>query len=127
MYIAVVSLEVDDVDRAIAFYTEKLGWDKTADVPMGPDMRWVTLAPIGEKTAFTLQKREKPLDPEDRFAGVVLEVADVHAAYELLAKEGVRFAEPPRNEPWGGWASFEDSEGNVIGVHSPAHGGANAN
>jgi hypothetical protein len=38
------------------------------------------------------------------------------------AKKGaarVQFAEVPRKEPWGGWAAFKDSEGNVHGLHSP--------
>ena len=55
MYISVVTLTVDDVDRAVDFYTQKLGWEKTMDVPMG-DGRWVTVAPSASQTAFTLSK-----------------------------------------------------------------------
>ena len=35
MYISIVTVRVTDVDRAIDFYTNKLGWEKTMDVPMG--------------------------------------------------------------------------------------------
>ncbi|HLW60143.1 MAG TPA: VOC family protein [bacterium] len=35
MYISVVTLFVNDVDRAIDFYTKKLNWEKTMDAPMG--------------------------------------------------------------------------------------------
>ena len=55
MYVSVVTLMVSDVDRAIDFYTKTLGWEKTMDAPMGED-RWVTVAPKGEKTMFTLSK-----------------------------------------------------------------------
>jgi len=122
MYISVVSLLVTDVDRAIGFYTEKLGWEKTMDVPMGPEYRWVTVAPRGEKTQFTLQS-SGPMWSADKvggFTGVILEVDDVFATHRELEARGVRFEEPPKNEPWGGWAMFADSEGNIIGLHSPA-------
>jgi lactoylglutathione lyase len=122
MYISVISLFVNDIDRAVDFYTTKLGWDKTMDVPMGPDSRWVTVAPKGEKTSFTLTKGG-PMWSSDKvggFTGVIVEVDDVFKTRDELAQQGVQFSEPPRTEPWGGWAMFEDSEGNVIGVHSPA-------
>jgi predicted enzyme related to lactoylglutathione lyase len=35
-------------------------------------------------------------------------------------KPGVEITEEPRTEPWGGWASFKDSEGNEFGLHSTA-------
>ena len=121
MYISVVTLFVNDVDRAINFYTQKLGWEKTRDAPMGDGMRWVTVAPPGTQTAFTLSKdfpgwsSEKVGGP----SGVIMEVDDVYQAHDELKKAGVEFTDAPRSEPWGGWAMFKDSEGNVHGLHSP--------
>jgi predicted enzyme related to lactoylglutathione lyase len=129
MYISVVTLQVSDIDRAIGFYTEKLGWTKTMDVPMGQDMRWVTVAPEGGQTSFTLSK-DGPNGSAERgggFSGVVIEVDDVYQTHQRLEKIGVEFAEPPRTEPWGAWATFKDSEGNVHGLHSPARAGVSAN
>jgi len=122
MYISVVTLYVNDMDRAIDFYTQKLGWEKTMDVPMGEDQRWVTVAPSGERTAFVLSKGTPDGGPGKipDFSGVILEVDDVYATHEKLKAAGVEFAEEPRTEPWGGWASFKDSEGNQHGLHSPA-------
>jgi len=54
MHISVVSLPVNDIDQAVRFFTDKLGWKKTMDAPMGPGMRWVTVAPEGGQAAFTL-------------------------------------------------------------------------
>jgi lactoylglutathione lyase len=121
MYISVVTLFVNDIDRAIKFYTEKLAWEKTMDVPMGPDARWVTVAPPGAKTSFTLAKGTPAWSPDKvgGFSGVIMEVDDVHQTHKDLQKLGIEFAEPPRSEPWGGWAMFKDSEGNVHGLHSP--------
>jgi len=120
MYISVVTLMVSDVDRAIEFYTKTLGWEKTMDAPMGED-RWVTVAPKGEKTMFTLSKVSEwmPSRKPGEMSGVIMEVDDVFTTHEQLTKAGVEFTEPPRNEPWGGWAMFKDSEGNLHGLHSP--------
>ena len=125
MYISVVKLPVDDVDRAVDFYVKKLGWEKTMDVPMGEDSRWVTVAPTGAQTAFTLSK--EPKLEAGGFSGVVIEVDDVYKTYDSLSKAGIEFTEKPRTEPWGGWAMFTDSEGNVHGLHSNVPAGVSAN
>jgi predicted enzyme related to lactoylglutathione lyase len=124
MYISVVNLVVDDLDRAIRFYTDVLGWKKTMDEPMGPDARWVTVAPSESQTAFALMPSGSPMTQEQAGgpSGVIMEVDDVFAEHDRLSKAGVAFEEPPRNEPWGGWAMFKDSEGNVHGLHSAPRG-----
>jgi lactoylglutathione lyase len=123
MYISVVTLFVNDIDRAIDFYTNKLGWEKTMDAPMGPDSRWVTVAPEGAQTAFSLSKGTSQ-GKAGGSSGVVLEVDDVYKTHEQLKKRKVEFTENPRNEAWGGWAMFKDSEGNTLGLHSAAVGAA---
>jgi predicted enzyme related to lactoylglutathione lyase len=122
MYISVVTLFVNDIDRAIDFYTKKLGWEKTMDAPMGEGSRWVTVAPSDAQTAFTLATSSPDGTPVKvgGFSGVILEVDDVFQTCEDLKKKDIEFEEQPRSEPWGGWAMFKDSEGNVHGLHSPA-------
>ena len=129
MHISVVTLNVNDVDRAIDFYTKKLGWEKTMDMPMGDGTRWVTVAPKGTQTAFTLAKGNPGWSPEKvgGFTGVILEVDDVYKTHDELKKIGVEFTDAPTTEPWGGWAMFKDSEGNVHGMHSPVPAGVSAN
>lgn len=124
MYIAVVTLNVADADRAVDFYTKMLGWEKTMDVTMGED-RWVTVAPPGAgRTSFTLYKAPEKTGQR---SGVILEVDDVFKTHADLAKKGVTFTEEPRVEPWGGWAEFKDSEGNIHGLHSPVPAKVGAN
>lgn len=120
MYISVVTVYVTDVDRAVDFYTKKLGWDKTMDVPMGED-RWVTVAPSGSQASFTLTKPPSwaPEKVVGGFSGVIIEVDDVHQTHAQLEEQNVEFTDEPRIEPWGGWAMFKDSEGNIHGLHSP--------
>ncbi|MBV8163219.1 MAG: VOC family protein [Candidatus Eremiobacteraeota bacterium] len=118
MYISVVRLPVADPDRAIDFYVNKLGWEKTMDVSMGEDGRWVTVAPQGEgSTAFVLEATPQHTGGS---SGVILEVDDVYGEHDKLSKKNVEFTEKPRTEPWGGWAMFKDTEGNVHGLHSGA-------
>ncbi len=120
MYISVVSLPVRDIDRAIDFYTNKLGWEKTMDAPMGEGMRWVTVAPKGGQASFTLSLTDEAIEEPENFVRVIFEVDDVTAACNDLQRRGVTISEPPRTEPWGGWAMIKDSEGNAHGLHSPA-------
>jgi|ERR1022692_2323805 predicted enzyme related to lactoylglutathione lyase len=129
MYISVVSLFVNDIDRTVEFYTKKLGWEKTMDVPMGDGSRWVTVAPAGSQTAFTLAKDSPNWSPDKvgGFSGVIMEVDDVFQTAEQLKKSGVELEEEPRREPWGGWAMFKDSEGNIHGLHSPVTAGVSSN
>jgi len=129
MYISVVTLYVNDVDRACDFYTKKLGWEKTMDEPMGEGMRWVTVAPKGGQAAFTLSKTssETPPGKPGGFSGVIVEVDDVFKTCDQLKKIGVEFTETPKAQPWGGWAIFKDSEGNEHGMHSPVTAGVSAN
>ena len=129
MYISVVTLFDNDIDRAVDFYTNKLGWEKTMDVPMGEDSRWVTITPQGGQCSFTLSKDD--MSGAGRKAGgfshVIIEVDDVYKAQDQFKKAGIEFDEPARTEPWGGWAMFKDSEGNIHGLHSPAPAGVSVN
>ena len=130
MYISVVTLLVDDVDRAVDFYTKKLGWEKTMDAPMGDGTRWVTVGPAGAQTAFTLSKPSADWSSDRKvggFSGVIMEVDDVYRTHEQLKKIGIEFTDEPRTEPWGGWAMFKDSEGNIHGIHSPVAAGVGTN
>jgi lactoylglutathione lyase len=131
MYISVVTLFVNDVDRAVDFYTKKLGWEKTMDVPMGEGgevSRWVTVAPKGHEVAFTLSTgMPDGTGKPGGMSGVIMEVDDVFKTRDDLTKQNVEFTEGPRTEPWGGWAVFKDSEGNEHGLHSPAPANVSAN
>jgi lactoylglutathione lyase len=129
MYISVVTLFVNDIDRAVDFYTKKLGWEKTMDVAMGEGMRWVTVAPTGGQASFVLTtpSPDWPGKAPGGSSGVIVEVDDVYKSAEQLKKNGIEFTDEPRTEPWGGWAMFKDSEGNVHGLHSPVPAGVSRN
>jgi predicted enzyme related to lactoylglutathione lyase len=117
MIIGNVSVYVDDLDRAIAFYRDVLGWRVTNDVPLG-EQRWVTIAPPSSNSGFVLVHHYGDWSPEQvgGWSGVVLDVDNVEQAYAELAAKGVEFPEPPRQEEYGMWAAFADSERNLFGL-----------
>ncbi|MBV9720110.1 MAG: VOC family protein [Candidatus Eremiobacteraeota bacterium] len=126
MHIGIARIYVNDVERAKAFYTEKLGWDVRHDQPMGPEMRWLSVAPPGAETAIVLTKGFDDWSPEKvgGSCGLALEVDDVFRVAEEFKSKGVEIIGGPAAEFFGGWARFKDSEGNEIGMHSPVPEGA---
>src|SRR5579863_5031219 len=117
-HIGVVSIQVRDQDEALRFYTERLGFEKRMDAPMGEGMRWLTVAPAGSATELTLMSSNNAGAPIGNFTGVILETDDIDAAYHELSGRGVHFTEQPVRHPWGGWAQFVDMDGNTFGLHS---------
>ena len=128
--IANAQLWVHDQDEALAFYTQKLGWEVRSDVtlPEMGDFRWLTVSPPGqEDVAIVLMAIPGPpvMDAETAeqvrslmakgFAGTVfLTTDDVRAAYEELKARGVEFTEPPEERPYGIDTGFRDPSGNAL-------------
>jgi predicted enzyme related to lactoylglutathione lyase len=116
--ISIVTIHVKDQDEAVRFYTECLGFEKRSDAPMGENMRWVTVAPVGSVTEFVLANNFGDGAQVGSATGVVLETDDIDAAYRELSSKGVRFTHQPSREFFGGWAEFADQDGNTFGLHS---------
>ena len=108
-------LWVDDQDEALAFYTQKLGFEVRMDVTMAElgNFRWLTVGPVGQPDiAIVLMAipGAPVMDDDDRrrrsatlmakgFAGAVfLTTDDCQAAYEELAARGVEFTQQPRGD-----------------------------
>ena len=86
-----VSVYVTDVDRAIAFYTGALGFEKRSDARMGP-IRWVELAPGPGETVIALASEGYPIwSPEKvgNFSGMTLAADDVHGYIVTLRLAGI--------------------------------------
>lgn len=120
--IAVVSVHVTNQDATIEFFVSKLGFEKTMDVPMGPDSRWVQVAPPGAQTALSLMdvKTFPPHVPS--LAGkqvnpCIFEVENFEASCREMKARGVKFTIEPEKQPWGWWAEIEDPDGNTFGLH----------
>ncbi len=125
--IGTITVQVTDQDKALEFYTQKLGFEKRSDEPLGPNQRWIEVAPPGAQTRILLYKAtpEAPgaASYEEAKArigqptGMVLEVDDIEATFAQLKSNGVPIEQEPQKQPWGWWGIFADQDGNTYGVH----------
>jgi catechol 2,3-dioxygenase-like lactoylglutathione lyase family enzyme len=117
--IATVTLVVHDYDAAIGFYRDTLGFSLIADTPLGVGKRWVVVAPAGNSGARLLlaqadgaAQAARVGDQTGGRVGFFLETDDFERDHAAYTAKGVRFIEPPRHEPYGSVAVFEDLWGN---------------
>jgi len=117
-HIGAFALVVDDYDRAIAYYTEILGFELREDSPRGNGKRWVLVAPNGAQTAILLAKADNETQQAcigrqtGGRVGYFLHTDDFTRDHAAFLERGVHFCESPRHEPYGSVAVFEDLYGN---------------
>ncbi|MDH6283362.1 VOC family protein [Prescottella agglutinans] len=128
MRINLTSVHVDDQDKALAFYTDVLGFVKKTEVPLGQH-KWITVVspenPDG--TELLLEPDEHPAAQAYK-KGLVADgipcasfaVDDVHAEYERLKALGVVFTQEPLAMGPVTTAVFDDTCGNLIQIAAHA-------
>ena len=117
-HVKFVSIPTGDQDRALAFWTEKVGFTLMSDQPFDDRQRWIELRIPGADTRLVLFT---PTGHEDRigtFSNVTFVADDVARTYEELRSRGVEFTAPPKTEPWGTAAIMKDPDGNVFVISS---------
>lgn len=121
-YVHSAAIIVADIDKALEFYVGVLGFEVRTDAPMGPDMRFTTVAPKGAQTEIVLGQRNMyGEDAKTIGSGISLIVDDVDKVYEELSAKGVEFPMPPFDAPWGArGANFNDPEGNTFFISTAA-------
>jgi catechol 2,3-dioxygenase-like lactoylglutathione lyase family enzyme len=126
MRIAVTSVFVDDQDKALAFYTDVLGFEKRTEIPMG-EFSWLTVIspeqPDGpelllEPDAHPAARTFKAALVEDGIPLASFAVDDVHAEFERLSDRGVRFTQEPVEMGGTTMAVLDDTCGNLIQIAS---------
>ena len=110
-HVKFVSVPTTDQDRALAFYTEKLGFKVVTDQPFDGNQRWIELRVGGSDTRFVLFTMDDGPKPGGSFNGA-LACDNVERTYDELKARGVEFVTPPKKEPWGTFAIFKDPDGN---------------
>lgn len=105
-----VGIPVKDQDRALAFYRDKLGFKVGTDQPMGEGQRWIELKIPGAETGVVLFTPKGHEDRIGSFFNGSFATDDVKKSYEELKAKGVEVTEP-KEEPWGTFVTFKDSEG----------------
>lgn len=116
-----VALPVSDVDRAKAFYAEKVGFHVDHDQRVSEGLRFVQLTPPGSACSIALGEGVTDATPGS-VRGMQMVVADIHAAHAELAGRGVEVSEV-QVLPWGSFVFFSDPDGNRWSVQQlPARG-----
>jgi catechol 2,3-dioxygenase-like lactoylglutathione lyase family enzyme len=120
------TLYVLDQDQALAFYTEKLGFEVRTDFSMEGGFRWLSVGPRTQPEVELVLYAARPSGLFDessanhlrsvleagKMGGGVFETADCRATYEALSAKGVTFLQPPQDQPYGVEALFTDGCGN---------------
>jgi catechol 2,3-dioxygenase-like lactoylglutathione lyase family enzyme len=112
-HLQLISLPVADQDRSREFYVDVLGFDLVRDIPMGPDQRWVQVAPKGAQTSITLVTWF-PTMPPGSVKGTVLETDDLDGDVAALIAAGLTIEGGIQEQPWGRFVTFDDPDGNGI-------------
>jgi catechol 2,3-dioxygenase-like lactoylglutathione lyase family enzyme len=105
-----VAIPVSDVDRAKAFYTDKVGFNADHDHSVGDEIRFVQLTPPGSACSIALGTGLVDTEPGS-VQGMQMVVADIHAAHAELTERGVEVSDV-QVFPWGSFVFFKDPDGN---------------
>lgn len=125
-HIALVSLVVDDYDRAKTFYCDKLGFECASDELQPDGKRWLVVRPKGQAATGLLLAKADGSDQEAFIGnqtggrvGLFLYTDDFESDFNRMQANGVRFLEAPRHEAYGSVAVFEDLYGNKWDLLQP--------
>jgi predicted enzyme related to lactoylglutathione lyase len=122
MKLKIMNIYVDEHDKALRFYTEKLGFQKKTDVSAG-GYRWLTVAspeqPDGpelhlESNASPVAKAYQQGLREQGTPAAMFNVSDIDAEYARLSKLGVKFTQPVTKTTGSRIAMLDDTCGNLI-------------
>ncbi|TQV88276.1 VOC family protein [Aliikangiella coralliicola] len=125
MKISIISIPVRDQEKALKFYTEKLGFIKKLDLPLEGGNRWLTLVSKEAQDGPEILLEPAPLhfEPSKVYQEALLEagipytqfdVEDVQIEYDRLSKLGVEFSMEPMEMGTVKVAVFYDTCGNNI-------------
>jgi predicted enzyme related to lactoylglutathione lyase len=113
-HIKLANIPVLDQNRALDFYTSKLGFTIITDQPFNDKQRWIELRIPKAETRVTLFTADGQEDRVGTFSNIVFNTDDIDKTYADLTAHGVEFLGPPESQPWGTYALFKDSEGNTF-------------
>ena len=105
-----ISVPVSDVDRAKAFYVDRVGFNADHDHEVSDELRFVQLTPPGSACSIAIGTGLNDAEPGS-YSGLQLVVEDVEAAHGQLRERGVEVSDV-QDFPWGRFVFFADPDGN---------------
>ena len=113
-----VSVPTRDQDRALAFWTEKMGLTVATDQQFDETQRWIELRIPGADTRLVLFTPTGSEGQIGGFAPLSLWSDDVDATYRQLVDAGVEVLGPPKKQEWGTSLLFKDPDGTTFHIGS---------
>jgi predicted enzyme related to lactoylglutathione lyase len=109
-----VAVPVSDVDRAKAFYADKVGFNADHDQQVNPTLRFVQLTPPGSACSIYIGTGLTKMKP-GLIEGLQMVVPDIEKAHDQLAERGVDVSDI-QDLAWGRFVYFSDPDGNKWAV-----------
>jgi predicted enzyme related to lactoylglutathione lyase len=113
-----VGIPTTDQNRALKFYTEKLGFEVSTDQVFNEKQRWIELRVANSSTRVVLFTPEGHESRIGSFFNGAFACDDVTATHRQLSGRGVEFVSGPEKQPWGEFAVFKDPDGNQFVLSS---------
>jgi catechol 2,3-dioxygenase-like lactoylglutathione lyase family enzyme len=110
MRLELIQVPVSDIDRAKAFYVEKVGFSADHDYQVSDELRFLQLTPPGSTCSIALTSGAHQMTPGS-IEGIQMVVDDAEASRQELAERGVNVSDV-QVFPWGDFVFFQDPDGN---------------
>jgi predicted enzyme related to lactoylglutathione lyase len=120
MKLELIQVPVSDIDRAKAFYVEKVGFNADHDHQVTDELRFVQLTPPGSACSIALTSGGAHQMAPGSIEGLQLVVDDADAAHDELAERGVDVSDV-QDFPWGRFVFFNDPDGNGWALQAITH------
>jgi catechol 2,3-dioxygenase-like lactoylglutathione lyase family enzyme len=121
MRLELIQVPVSDIDRARAFYVEKVGFHADHDHQVSDELRFVQLTPPGSACSIALTSGSHQMTPGS-IEGLQMVVDDAESTRQELADRGVDVSDV-EVFPWGSFVFFTDPDGNGWALQAVTHRG----
>lgn len=119
MRLELIQVPVSDIDRAKAFYVDKVGFSADNDHQVTDELRFVQLTPPGSACSIALTSGAHEMTPGS-IEGLQMVVDDAQASRQELAERGVEVSDV-QVFPWGSFVFFKDPDGNGWALQALTH------
>jgi len=124
MRLELIQVPVSDIDRAKAFYVERVGFNADHDRQVSDELRFVQLTPPGSACSIALTSAAHQMKAGS-IEGLQIVVDDADATRKELAERGVDVSDV-QVFPWGSFVFFKDPDGNGWALQAMTHRGEQA-
>jgi len=126
-HLALITLLVDDYDKAIQFYTKKLHFELVEDTVMSPEKRWVVISPPGDEKSTSILLAKASNEVQQSHIGnqsggrvfLFLHTDNIERDLQNLITNNIEIVREKKVEPWGTVLVFKDLYGNLWDLIEP--------